>query len=874
MASFTDSVPQFKPYVDQLPVEAMVKVGMQKQAQYEQGVQKIQGQIDRVLGMDIANEADRAYTQSKLNELSNNLKFVAGGDFSNFQLVNSVGGMAGKVSGDKYVQAAVQSTARSKQESALMMDDRKKGKLTPANELHYSKQLNSYLTAGFKNEDGSPITFGGRYVPHFDVNKFIKETFDGLKIDGLSYDDVFEKDANGNIRVDAQTGKPIYSPTMTKLEKEGIFPEKAKETINQIFSDSRVSQQLSIDGQYVYRGLDGKMLSDKIIGQKNEQLKIYNDKLTLLTLDKNLGKDVQKQIDETQALITTIGTNYDKYAESAMTSPDFARGEIYKDDARNRFTDMYTNVKIKSSFLSNPGWEAEFKLNKEANDNVWRRLEYEQKEKKAKEEAEGKILQPTQANQPSNVSASAIFDADYSIIAKDFISSSDSFLWDAYFTQNPENIKKLNSLIDKGLSRNNAIATMLNNAATRDKQSPEEYRAMWGDQAVIAFNKMSPKDRETNKSLNDSHLIYLKARKKFDQMSSMKKRIDELEYSNTNLSFRKDALSQVSSQKITDRSGKTYDVSPEDMLDMITFSTMAGTNRSEADIRKSTELRRKLVQKGYGSFIDDNQHVPGGVIVIPPFEKNKAVRDEYAKLNTILSPNIEQLKKSDEIRSGIIKEIYGIKPNLNIGVLSGKVEDNREVINTLKNIASGYVDGKTQNEAGDFKAFSSSISGTKEDIFVKARAIIGIDGAPVIEIVSYDKDMKRTGGMVIREDEAKTLGIDINTLYEPPDISLLKNTISVKGGRSSNGAVDDKETYLKDDVALDKSDFPMLNNGDVDIKINFEYKNGMYYPHLWTSDGKSSKIMQLDGSADLNKLITTLKSTLTPAYVKLILIGK
>ena len=48
MASFTDQISNFNPYVQQLPVEAMVQVGMQKQAQYDQGVQKIQGYIDNI----------------------------------------------------------------------------------------------------------------------------------------------------------------------------------------------------------------------------------------------------------------------------------------------------------------------------------------------------------------------------------------------------------------------------------------------------------------------------------------------------------------------------------------------------------------------------------------------------------------------------------------------------------------------------------------------------------------------------------------------------------------------------------------------------------------------------------------------------------
>ena len=88
MASFTDQISKFNPYIAQLPSDAMVKVGMYKQAQYDAGVQKIQSYMDNIAGMDIYNEGDKAYVQSKLDELGNNLKTVAAGDFSNQQLVN------------------------------------------------------------------------------------------------------------------------------------------------------------------------------------------------------------------------------------------------------------------------------------------------------------------------------------------------------------------------------------------------------------------------------------------------------------------------------------------------------------------------------------------------------------------------------------------------------------------------------------------------------------------------------------------------------------------------------------------------------------------------------------------------------------------
>ena len=106
MASFTDNpqlLTNFNPYVQQLPVDAMREVGMYKQAKYDEGVQKIQTAIDNVAGLDVIRDVDKGYLQSKLNELGNNLKTVAAGDFSNFQLVNSTAGMANAIAKDDKV---------------------------------------------------------------------------------------------------------------------------------------------------------------------------------------------------------------------------------------------------------------------------------------------------------------------------------------------------------------------------------------------------------------------------------------------------------------------------------------------------------------------------------------------------------------------------------------------------------------------------------------------------------------------------------------------------------------------------------------------------------------------------------------------------
>src|SRR5688572_1335985 len=114
MANFTDDLSyltKHTPYVEQFPVEAAVTVGRFKQAQYDQGVQRINQQIENVAGIDVVRDIDKQYLQSKLNDLGTKLKSVAAGDFSQYQLVNSVGGMITDVSRDKNVQSAASSTA-------------------------------------------------------------------------------------------------------------------------------------------------------------------------------------------------------------------------------------------------------------------------------------------------------------------------------------------------------------------------------------------------------------------------------------------------------------------------------------------------------------------------------------------------------------------------------------------------------------------------------------------------------------------------------------------------------------------------------------------------------------------------------------------
>lgn len=929
MASYTDIIPKFNPYISQLPVEAMVAVGMEKQKRYDEGVQKLQSYIDTVAGLEIMRPQDKAYLQSKLNELGNNLRTVAAGDFSNFQLVNSVGGMIGQVGKDKFVQAAVQSTAWDKQQRALMEEDRKKGTLAPENEANYSKKLRSYYESGIKDEYGNPIKFNSNYIPHFDVFKFAKETFDAVKPDGMTWDQVYETDANGKPKIDPKTGEPIFSPVMIRMEKEGIFPQKVKDTLDQIFSDPRVSQQLNITGEYNFGGLDSQRLREKLAPQKQATAAAYEDAINELSLKKNLAKtstekdNIQTQIDKLQNALDNVNSNYAELEKLANTNPDYVRGYLYKNDVKERYTSMFGKTVVKQTTMSNPGWEAAFKLKQEANeqdrwlkrlqfDDKWKTLEYEQKERLAKRkgaklDADGNIIiggggtGVEQADEPSDIDMLYQLDADYGKAASEFNSSSDNFVWEMVFANNPNNQKTLNDLMAKGNTKDKAIGIILQNSARNNKQSLEEYLTYWGTSAERAYNKIAPND--VPPELKDSYKIYKASKRDFENMSAIKKKVDEYTEANLGSTVSKQILTtNIKPQKVK-LYGNEYTLSPDDIYDLAVY--LRGNQSSvgflnDAGARKAAKAAEERIRaRGNEPLLETvlRQNVtsggPLGIITMATRtlgtptrlwrNVSDGIRSRFSgdtEDDVDLSQVMDIYNKidNDEFTNGIakkaeiIRNVYGKKPNVKMGVLTGDAETDRATLYDLKRFGGAYTTGQKQNMSPDMDKFITSLSNDAKDLNLETQVVMDVNNNPQIEIVSYGTDGKRLGGMTIQPDEAASIGIDVNSLYEPRQVSLLRNYMNVKGNQTSSGDPRDVSTYVQGDAYFEKPDFVNMQNTPYDIKANVKFANGVYYGYLYVNDGvRKPKVYSAPGLSNLTDAYLNLIQNATPAWAEKIL---
>tara|TARA_R110000868_G_scaffold206768_5_gene455646 strand:+ start:4976 stop:7732 length:2757 start_codon:yes stop_codon:yes gene_type:complete len=918
MASFTDIIPQFNPYIQQLPVEAMVKVGMQKQSQYDEGVQKLQSYIDTVGGLEILRPQDKQYLQSKLNELSNNLRGVAAGDFSNFQLVNSVGGMIGQVGKDKVIQAAVESTSWDKQQRSLMQEDKKKGTLTPDNKYNYDKQLNNYLSEGMTDEQGEPIKFNGTYVPNFDVFKFAKETFDAVKPDGLSWDQVYETDANGNPKIDPVTKKPIYSPVMVRMEKEGIFPKKVKETLNQIFSDPRVNQQLRISGEYNYSNVDANGLKQMIQLQQEDVVSAYNNQIQELVAKKALSTstekdEIQQQIDALQSKLSETKSNYKDLEEASISNPDYIRGLLYKNDVKDRYTTMFGYTKQKSLTMDNPGWNANFKLMQEANEQdrwqkdfdvneKWKTLEYEQRDrlaKKGKGPGDGTARPVQQGDQSSDLYETVHrLDADYSQASDQFNNGSNDFIWQMVFAPDNNNNKLLEDLVKKGNTREQAISILINNTAAAEKMTPEAYKATWGSWAEKQLNLKNPKDIPPE--LKDAHDIYKSTKKQFDDMSAIKSQVDETSKTLLGDVYEKISLSDIKPQKVK-LYGKEYNLSKDDIFDLAVFlkghqsSTGFLNDKSARDAAHAAEKR--LMARGNEPLIEaylrSNVASGGPVGVITMAERlfgswnriSSNVTDVF-KSDAPLDVDFSQVDKVYKIidneqwtegikkKAEVIKNIYGIRPNVKMTLLTGDTETDKSIVNDLRSFAGAYTDNQSQNLSRDFSSFSKSISGKLEDVSLSAQVILDANNNPQIEIVSYGEDGSRAGAMTIQPDEAAAFNIDINTLYEPKQVGILRNYLKVKNNKTSVGDPSVTSTYINGDAYFNKGDLKGMANSKYDVKANIKYANGKYYSYIYVFDGTKRNVFMSKGSENLTDVYQNLVQNVTPAWAEAILSTK
>jgi hypothetical protein len=889
----------------------MVAVGMEKQQLYDKGVERIQSQIDQVGGLDIYRPEDRQHLQNKLNELGSKLKTVAAADFSNNQLVNSIGGMTSNIAKDPFVMAAVESTAVIKSNNSVIEKAREEGKLTPDNEFYYNKQLEAYVNSGLTDESGKPIKFNRKYDPYFDVMKFAKETFDAVKPDNMTWDQVYETDSEGNHKIDAKTGMPIYSPVMIRMEKEGIFPKKVKETLDQIFSDPRVSKQLQITGEYNYRNLDSQAIKNKLKSQHDSVKINIDEQLEVLHLKKNTTTvdDEKKQIDieigKLETAKTSIGEYYNSLIESSDSNSDQVKGVLYNSEVKDRYTTMFGYTKTKTTNMENPGWNANYKLQQASFERYKFKAEMDFKQDRANKEdvfrqltlaqkqAELDLKDPranlakdySLANMPSNFDIVFNQEEQFDQVSTDYNNKSNELIYTTIFKTDPVKLNLYNQYIDQNKSHDEAIQLMIEKQAKDSKMDVSAYKTSL---IRLAENQISFNQGRTPEDVLDAMSEYQQSRKVFQDSKAVKDNVDKVAGDVVNQTISKlYGDGSIKPQTVKFR-GRDVELSKTNVIDLgvylrgykHVFGMFIDDNARQA--AKSAEAR--LRNSGKGEILDYMMRQDDALkndpityaarLVAQPIESFKDLMNnqffltgmDFSQVERVYDAlNNDDYTKALEEKAKVYKQFMMVPPNLNAPTFTGNTEGDKNTLIRLKNTAMAY--GEADNLSPDFQTFLSNISAatdpSKLNIQFEARPVFG--GAPQVEAIMYSNETGvRVGGMTIEPSDASKF---INTsTFVPDEIAVSENFLKSNRGKTSNGNPDDIETFTAGDTYFKKSngDFPNLSSiSGYDIQANITTSGGKYYGKIYVKDNKTSKIYDIfttPGSPSYATMYNSIKS--------------
>jgi len=407
MASFTDAISTFNPYVQQLPVDAMVKVGMYKQQKYDEGVQKIQGYIDNIAGLDVMKGPQKEYLQSKLNELGSNLRNVAAGDFSNQQLVNSVGGMATQLVKDPIIQSAVSSTQRIRKGMGELEEAKKSGKSHKNNEDKFNSEVNDWLSDGSLDS-----AFRGEYTPYTDYRKKEIELAKEIEKVDRTVEIPWVRDDQGNTIYFNDKGQASLDPTkgqkrmdydMLKVTTKGKPAEKILALFNTTFDDND-ERQMRIDSWAKYKGKGVETFAPDINRTFDLKKNILEKESANITIELNNPKlsaveksNMQARLNDINKTLSGGGIEKEKFDTfEALKNPNNLENlkyEIFKNKHLYDLAEELSSQSYEYAHVANPALQMKNELLKIQMDADQHRITNDLNERKFQAEETERLYQ-------------------------------------------------------------------------------------------------------------------------------------------------------------------------------------------------------------------------------------------------------------------------------------------------------------------------------------------------------------------------------------------------------------------------------------------------------------------------------------------------
>lgn len=348
-------------YIAPLPADDFIKVAIKKQEMFDEGVAKIQTNLDSVSALrgNIKTDAEREYFDQTLQNIVKATNDSAGVDFSikaNTQAVLNIGK---PLENDQYIKTAIMNGKEIDRRSQVLskLDSSKR---SANNDYLFMKDAYDYIKT---NKLGQTISYEKPYEEFFDISEEWSKFFKNLPVESQ---DEFTRSG--------------YTPTgyFEKVTTEGFTKSKVGQMFESYLSTNpKALRQLQIDAEV---GLDklGKEEAHKGYveymtqqsGISQEQVKGLQDLVASREKSYAVTKSpvLKAELEQAKQALASAQQTY-LYSKEAAATPleNFNLSDyygIYKNNMISNMANLYAGQKIKRDLKEDKLWEQQQDYNK------------------------------------------------------------------------------------------------------------------------------------------------------------------------------------------------------------------------------------------------------------------------------------------------------------------------------------------------------------------------------------------------------------------------------------------------------------------------------------------------------------------------------
>lgn len=212
---------QYSDYISPLPADELIRVGTIKQQLYNEGVAKVQNQIDTLdqYGFSILKEEDKNYFSQEMDKFMKAInEGAAKTDFANINSLRDLLSVSRPLENDPLILNAIKASqeVQRRQQVISSLDPKDRG---PANDYFYMQDVYDYLSDG---KVGSKLSSGKEYMPYIDVNGKIASRIKDLKED--TYKGIYGR-YNGlidEVTIEELTNKKVAEAIQSELDEKEL----------------------------------------------------------------------------------------------------------------------------------------------------------------------------------------------------------------------------------------------------------------------------------------------------------------------------------------------------------------------------------------------------------------------------------------------------------------------------------------------------------------------------------------------------------------------------------------------------------------------------------------------------------------------------